>query len=93
VVRDDACARFHVDNVRARLLCTYRGPGTEYADLAAAAAGPEGRLARGAVAVFRGLRWEGAGVGLLHRSPPIDGTGATRLLLAIDAADAGCACC
>jgi hypothetical protein len=24
------CPRFHVDNVQARLLCTYRGPGTEY---------------------------------------------------------------
>lgn len=30
VINTDACARFHADNVRARLICTYRGPGTEY---------------------------------------------------------------
>lgn len=30
VVRDDACRKFHLDNVPARLLCTYRGAGTEY---------------------------------------------------------------
>lgn len=30
VVNDDACRKFHRDAVKARLICTYRGPGTEY---------------------------------------------------------------
>jgi Protein of unknown function (DUF1826) len=30
VTTQTTCPRFHVDNVAARLLCTYRGPGTEY---------------------------------------------------------------
>jgi hypothetical protein len=29
-VEDDACALFHTDSVRFRLLCTYRGPGTQW---------------------------------------------------------------
>ena len=29
VVTTDACRRFHLDRVPARLLCTDRGPGTE----------------------------------------------------------------
>jgi hypothetical protein len=30
VLRHDACAKFHSDNVTVRLLCTYAGPGTEW---------------------------------------------------------------
>ncbi|MGD9863355.1 MAG: DUF1826 domain-containing protein [Pseudodonghicola sp.] len=87
-VRGDACRRFHVDHVPARLLCTYRGRGTEYG-----AAGPDGqpqsvqRMAAGWVGVFRGRLWPGAApCGLLHRSPPIEGSGETRLLLVLDVA-------
>lgn len=80
------CPKFHVDNVPARLLCTYRGPGTEYV--------PEGseadrrrvrQVSRGAVGLFRGGAWPGLErTGLLHRSPdPATGTG-PRLLLVID---------
>ena len=29
-ITEDACRRFHADHVRLRLLCTYRGPGTEW---------------------------------------------------------------
>ena len=32
VVRDAACAAFHVDTLRVRLLCTYHGEGMEWAD-------------------------------------------------------------
>ncbi|WP_422037715.1 DUF1826 domain-containing protein [Roseibium sp.] len=80
------CPKFHVDNVPARLLCTYRGAGTEYVP-----AGSENdarridQLRRGAVGLFRGGAWPGdEHTGLLHRSPdPAAGTGA-RLLLVID---------
>ncbi|MCC6008761.1 MAG: DUF1826 domain-containing protein [Rhodobacteraceae bacterium] len=89
VIDTDACRRFHLDRVRARMLCTYRGTGTEYGQT-----GPDGgpptrtaRLARGEAGLFRGALWaESDQPGLVHRSPPIEGTGETRLLLVLDAA-------
>lgn len=84
-VTTDACRRFHVDNVRARLLCTYRGQATQLA-----APGEDAtprQMATGAVAILRGARWPGdEETGLRHRSPPIGGSGETRLLLVIDPA-------
>lgn len=103
-VGDNACRRFHTDNVRYRLVTTYRGPGTEWIDpravanLAAGAPLPESairQLDRGCVAVMRGSRDAHPDrPGVLHRSPPIEGSGVTRLFLAIDetAEDSGCAC-
>ncbi|WP_434050961.1 MAG: DUF1826 domain-containing protein [Roseibium sp.] len=80
------CPKFHVDNVPARLLCTYRGAGTEYV-LAGAEENPEriSKVPRGAVGLFRGGAWHGEErTGLLHRSPdPAAGSG-PRLLLVID---------
>ena len=32
VVSDDKCRKFHVDNLRMRMICTYVGPGTEWVD-------------------------------------------------------------
>lgn len=29
-IRDNGCAKFHVDTLKLRLLCTYAGPGTEW---------------------------------------------------------------
>lgn len=94
VVRGDSCRRWHVDRVPARLLCTYRGPGTEYG-----AADPDGtpraihRLETGAAAVFRGTLWPAAEFpGIVHRSPPIEGTSDVRLLLVLDPAEDGGAC-
>lgn len=92
-VDGDACWRFHRDHVALRLLTTYRGPGTEWvapdaAEAALAAqqgfAGPIQRIARGTVAVMKGSQHD-AGAGILHRSPPVDGLGVTRLLLAVNA--------
>ncbi|MEM7696350.1 MAG: DUF1826 domain-containing protein [Pseudomonadota bacterium] len=84
-VSSNACAKFHIDAVAARLLCTYRGTGTELAF------GPDGApaltLPTGAALILRGKLWPTTpAVGLLHRSPPIAGTGETRLLLVIDVA-------
>lgn len=86
VLTDDACRRFHLDNVAARLLCTYRGRGTEYGR---SRAGEDPHtiydLPTGSVGVFRGRRWpDPERSGVLHRSPPIAGLGETRLLLVID---------
>jgi len=98
---DDGCPRFHVDRCRLRLLCTYRGPGTEWLEHdqvdrralishqpneAILRHGQAQRLGPFQVAVLKGERFPGnAGLGLVHRSPPIAGTGTVRVLLCIDA--------
>jgi hypothetical protein len=85
VIQTNACRKFHYDRVVARLLCSYRGHGTEFGP-----ANGQGAVTRvqalstGEAAIFRGTLWPGEGCGLLHRSPPIAGTGETRLLLVID---------
>ncbi len=96
VVSNNACRKFHQDNVSARLLCTYRGRGTEYCTCLT---GPEPEdiceLPRGAVGLFKGRRWSsGTPSVIYHRSPQIEGSGETRLLLVIDAAtcDDNCGC-
>ncbi|MEM7671620.1 MAG: DUF1826 domain-containing protein, partial [Pseudomonadota bacterium] len=72
--------------VTARLVCTYRGTGTQYG------ISPDGRdpqrvftVPTGAPICLRGTEWpDDQTSGLLHRSPPIEGTGETRLVLVLD---------
>lgn len=85
--------KWHVDAVRGRLLCTLRGPGTEFGPI-----GPGGepqsvhRMARGAVGVFRGALWPGRELAaIVHRSPP-NTAGGPRLLIVIDPVDDAGAC-
>lgn len=88
VVTGDACRRFHVDHMVVRMLCTYRGAGTQFA-VRGMEHSPH-QAATGSVAILRGTDWPGSEpTSLLHRSPPIAGTGQTRLLLVIDPALAG----
>jgi hypothetical protein len=91
-VSHDACWKFHRDCVEARLLTTYRGPATEWVqpDHAVRALreqkrfkGPVEHLRIHDVAMFKGS-CAGAGTGIVHRSPPIAGTGHTRLLLCLN---------
>lgn len=86
VIRDNACGQFHLDNVPARLLCTYRGRGTQYAVWRSAGdPSPIHELPTGSVGLFRGKQWHGSEMsGVVHRSPPIMGAGETRLLLVLD---------
>jgi len=89
VIETDACRRFHIDAVTARLICTYRGTGTQYG------ISVDGEVPRrvfttptGVPLVLRGTLWPGnPPSGLLHRSPPIEGSGETRLLLVLDPVD------
>ncbi len=88
-VTTNACRKFHIDAVTARLVCTYRGTGTQYG---ISTDGAEPRriftVPTGAPIVLRGTLWpECSRVGLLHRSPPIEGTGKTRLVLVLDPVD------
>ena len=80
------CSRFHVDAMTARLICTCRGAGTQYG-LSNAEGDPETvhTVPTGTAIVLRGKRWPPkAKVDLVHRSPPIQGTGQTRLVLVLD---------
>jgi hypothetical protein len=91
-VDDDACWKFHRDSVDARLLTTYRGPTTEWVQPEhgeraileqQSFTGPLEHLGAHDVAIFKGTK-AGTGRGIVHRSPPIVGTGCTRLLLCLN---------
>ncbi|MBP7339670.1 DUF1826 domain-containing protein [Niveispirillum sp.] len=91
-LRHDACWKFHRDQVRLRLLTTYRGPATQivpqaYAEEALRAQrayrGPLADLSDGAVALFKGTQ-AGPDTGVVHRSPPIAGTGTVRSLFCLN---------
>jgi len=85
-VTTNACHKFHIDAVTARLICTYRGTGTQYR---ISTGGAEPRriftVPTGAPILLRGTDWpEHPRSGLLHRSPPIEASGETRLVLVLD---------
>lgn len=86
VIHDDACRRFHRDAIRARLICTYRGAGTEFG---VAEPGDEPDIVEtaptGCPIILKGKAWPGSKAPtLVHRSPPIEGTGMLRLVVVID---------
>ena len=86
VVSTNSCRKFHIDAVTARLVCTYRGPGTQYGQ-SIDDADPQviSDVPTGAPIVLRGTLWpERPASGLRHRSPPIEGSGQTRLVLVVD---------
>ncbi len=88
-VTTNACRKFHVDAMTARLVCTYRGTGTQYGT-ATDGADPHRvfTVPTGAPILLRGTLWPARPrAALLHRSPPIEGTGETRLVLVLDAVD------
>ena len=91
-IDDDACWKFHCDNVPSRLLCTYRGPGTQYVPACyrrealrqqRSYAGPLLQYPRFTAVLLRGSLLPGV-KGVLHRSPPMSGCGETRLLLCLN---------
>lgn len=86
VVTTNSCRKFHVDAVTGRLVCTYRGAGTQYGFGANGDDPHQFHTApTGSPILLRGTLWpESPRSGLLHRSPPIEGTGETRLVLVID---------
>ncbi|WP_171235716.1 DUF1826 domain-containing protein [Ruegeria sp. HKCCA6837] len=86
VITTNACRRFHIDAVTARLVCTYKGTGTQYG-VSADGADPSRVFTTptGAPILLRGTLWPAQpDSGFLHRSPPIEGTGETRLVLVLD---------
>ena len=89
VVTTNKCPKFHIDHVAARLLCTYRGAGTEYSFLddqkRPAEIFPTPNCA---AIVLRGTKWPtDCANNLVHRSPEINDVSETRLLFVIDPVD------
>jgi hypothetical protein len=86
LVNTDACRKFHVDTLTARLICTYRGAGTQLCTWQNSEAPTKiFRVPTADPIVIRGTLWpEQPASGLRHRSPPIEGTGQTRLVLVLD---------
>lgn len=86
-VTDDSCRRFHLDAVGLRLLCTYRGAGTQWTMCGPDCAAPHQAPAC-AVALLKGSRHDPPPPpGCLHRSPPVGRlpeNRRARLLLCID---------
>ena len=89
VVTTNACRKFHIDYLKARLVCTYRGTGTQYGNSTDGADPLHiSTVPTGAPILLRGKHWPNTpDPCLLHRSPPIEGTGETRLVLVLDAAE------
>jgi hypothetical protein len=92
VIAHDACWRFHRDHVGYRLNATYRGPGTQWPPLEHAARalraqrryrGPLNEFPRFAAGLFKGVVRAGTEA-IVHRSPPVAGSGQTRLFLCLN---------
>lgn len=96
-ISHDACWKFHRDLVEMRLLTTYRGPGTQIVPISRSTDalrkqrtydGPVSQLPRYAVAIFKGSNIGGSSTGpdkgVVHRSPPIAGSGMHRFVLCIN---------
>ena len=89
VVTTNKCPKFNIDHVAARLLCTYRGVGTEYSFLDDQKRPTEiFSTPNCAAIVLRGTKWPtDCANNLVHRSPEINDENETRLLLVIEPVD------
>lgn len=83
-VTGNGCWKFHADYVGLRLITTYCGQATQWLPQGATEDTAPRALSAGDVGLFKGRERAGDGA-IIHRSPPIAGTGEDRLLLVIDA--------
>ena len=99
VVKTNKCRLFHQDCYRQRLLCTYLGPGTEWLDhenvnREALGKGQNENIVKDFskihkakafdVLLLKGSKYDTTETAIVHRSPPIEHHGMTRVLLKID---------
>ncbi|MCW5733402.1 MAG: DUF1826 domain-containing protein [Enhydrobacter sp.] len=91
----DSCWRFHRDHVGYRLNVTYRGAGTQWVSSQHAHRalrsqrryrGPLQELPRFSAGLFKGVTRAGERA-IVHRSPPVAGSGRTRLFLCLNEVD------
>ena len=89
VVSTHACCAFRNDAGKARLICTYRGTGTQYG-LSTDGADPDDvkTVPTCAPIILRGSGWPAEPpCTVLHRAPPLERLDETRLVLVLDPAD------
>lgn len=88
----DSCWKFHRDFVKLRLFTTYIGPATQIVprswseralEQQRAFDGPVYELPRQSIALFKGCKASRQS-GVVHRSPPIMGSGAYRFILCVN---------
>lgn len=85
-IDDNACSKLHVDNVVARMICTYHGPGTQLG-LEECAPKQIATVPTGMPLLLKGRQWPDVReTKLRHRSPPVEGTNITRLVLVLEGA-------
>lgn len=99
VVTNDKCRLFHVDNIKQRLLCTYRGLGTEWLDdsnvnRSGLCRGDNDKIVKNFdlvkkanqfdILVLQGKKSNQSVDGAVHRSPPLGNSQEARVLLKID---------
>lgn len=83
-VTDDACRKFHKDDTDFRLITTYSGRGTQWrVERAGEEPGPIHEMKPHEMAMLLGQRCSLENC-VLHRSPPIEGSGQARLVLVLD---------
>ena len=83
-VDDNACSKLHIDNVVARMICTYRGPGTQLAFETSKPSDIQ-TVPTGMPLLLKGSLWPSeTEPELRHRSPVIAGTGITRLVMVLE---------
>ena len=83
-VTGNGCWKFHADYVALRLITTYCGRATQWLPHGASDDTEPHALSTGDVGLFKGRERAGERA-IIHRSPPIAGSGEDRLLLVIDA--------
>lgn len=83
VIETDACRKFHMDYVPARLLMPLHGLGTQWIDTNHGSDVAINQLGLGDVAIFKGRQCVQQPA-ILHRSPPIMASGETRLLFVLN---------
>lgn len=99
IVSHDMCQLFHHDYYRQRLLCTLKGPGTEWLDHANVNREALGKGSNAAIVkdmnnirrartndvlLLKGAKYEGGVLSDIHRSPPIAHKKTTRVVLKLD---------
>lgn len=86
VVKTNTCRKFHISAVTARLICTYRGKGTQVG-VSRNGDNPDNvtTVPTGSPIILRGTAWpESPMTGLVHRSPSIEEKDEARLVLVLD---------
>jgi hypothetical protein len=95
VTHQVTCPKFHIDSLCARLLCTYRGNGTQWLETSGLSILNPASVDFGSyavrsipafsIAILKGSQWpKNEAGGVIHRSPSAMPSASPRVLLAID---------